>query len=804
MKNKEGAEAPTFKMQTKDRELLINQFNESGKIWKILPIHFNCNNITNNCLECNDGQETITLCSESDLVMMIIESGDPVEFSPFEILTEILETDPMYWLINEGWITTTTAEGQLLSQQIGKVSYFSNPISNIYPDKEITVGEVYEYIRGETLKDVTTELREIKKLDEKKFKVEKTKLLPSVTFSGTYEIRSGNKLKECSGLMCFDIDHLDNIEITINALLEDTYLGTVLLFTSPSGEGLKLVIRSSDEANYTKTYQSIRAYLKIKHNITTDSTQDISRACFLCHDPDAYYNDDASPTRLPETKTPISLGLLSRHEPNNGGINKIYDDTPNIEKVEAYISELEKKEIDITDIYDDWVKVGFSFASLGEEGRPFFHRLSKMFPHYTYVEADKKFTNLLHTGTGRISLATFFYYCHKIGVRSSKTISANYMTAPLLSAKTGTLPWQNKTYGTGNENAVNRNQKTDTVPEEIDWDDVLRRHQINPTDEIPKPPLAWKNGEATCGTLGNFSLFIGKAKSRKSFFVSLVIAGVLNPDDQKNPISGALPKDKNKVLYFDTEQGKYHVQCALKRICTMIGCEGSSAELIVYALRPLSPQERMAAIDHAITTTDGVGLVVIDGVADLQTDINNPEQAVMVATKLLKWTEIYSIHIITVLHANKGDQNARGHLGTELVNKAETTLSVTKDKVNTDISIVEPEYCRNKDPEPFAFEINEDGLPVESREYAQRTGNSVKAENLVDDAITQIFNRVFDKNDKISYASLWQSVKLAYHSLYTGNLPDNQAKIVVERAKYNGIISQDRLRGPYSLVTVKG
>ncbi len=239
MQNNEGAEAPTNKMQVKDKEFYINEFNSSGKIWEILPKQFDCENITDNCLSCSDGQTNITLCSECDLVMIVLESGEVQGFTPFQILTEILDTDPLIWLINEGWITTTSAEGQTYSQQLGKISFFSPPITNTNPAKEITLRELYDYISGEELKAVTMELREIKKLDEKKYKLGKKRRLPSVTFSGTYWSRDGKKLKELSLLMCFDIDHIDDIEATKMTLLGDKNLGIVLLLTSPGADGLK-------------------------------------------------------------------------------------------------------------------------------------------------------------------------------------------------------------------------------------------------------------------------------------------------------------------------------------------------------------------------------------------------------------------------------------------------------------------------------------------------------------------------------------------------------------------------------------
>ena len=62
------------------------------------------------------------------------------------------------------------------------------------------------------------------------------------------------------------------------------------------------------------------------------------------------------------------------------------------------------------------------------------------------------------------------------------------------------------------------------------------------------------------------------------------------------------------------------------------------------------------------------------------------------------------------MHQNKGDLNARGHLGTELVNKSETVLAIEK-KESSDISVVSAIQCRNKEPEPFAFKIDEEGIP---------------------------------------------------------------------------------------------
>ena len=67
--------------------------------------------------------------------------------------------------------------------------------------------------------------------------------------------------------------------------------------------------------------------------------------------------------------------------------------------------------------------------------------------------------------------------------------------------------------------------------------------------------------------------------------------------------------------------------------------------------------------------------------------------------------------VISFLHQNKNDEHARGHIGTELNNKAETILQVEVDKEDKAISVVEAVHIRDRDFEPFAFRINEDVLP---------------------------------------------------------------------------------------------
>ena len=77
----------------------------------------------------------------------------------------------------------------------------------------------------------------------------------------------------------------------------------------------------------------------------------------------------------------------------------------------------------------------------------------------------------------------------------------------------------------------------------------------------------------------------------------------------------------------------------------------------------------------------------------------------------MKWSQELNIHIHTVLHLNKGDDNTRGHLGTELNNKAESILQITKSDLDANYSTVAPKFIRDVEFEPFSFFID-DGIPV--------------------------------------------------------------------------------------------
>ncbi len=98
-------------------------------------------------------------------------------------------------------------------------------------------------------------------------------------------------------------------------------------------------------------------------------------------------------------------------------------------------------------------------------------------------------------------------------------------------------------------------------------------------------------------------------------------------------------------------------------------------DFVFIVLREQTPDKRKQIIGYMLENMPDVGLLIIDGIRDLMYDINSPSESTDLINLLMRWSSGYNLHIHTVLHLNKGDDNARGHIGTELNNKAETVLT---------------------------------------------------------------------------------------------------------------------------------
>ncbi len=103
-----------------------------------------------------------------------------------------------------------------------------------------------------------------------------------------------------------------------------------------------------------------------------------------------------------------------------------------------------------------------------------------------------------------------------------------------------------------------------------DYESIWQQSLIRVTDKFSLPPILLRVDDATIGTLGNFSVSTGKAKAKKTFNVSALVASAL-AGHQVLEYRAYFPESKRNILYFDTEQSPYHCQLVMQRILRLAG-----------------------------------------------------------------------------------------------------------------------------------------------------------------------------------------------------------------------------------------
>ena len=247
---------------------------------------------------------------------------------------------------------------------------------------------------------------------------------------------------------------------------------------------------------------------------------------------------------------------------------------------------------------------------------------------------------------------------------------------------------------------------------------------INKKIEHPPVAISFKTKEVSTkdglksfpipiGTYGNFSFVQAPPKSMKTFFVSLLGSAFCNPKGKYTKGMSSF-RDNKHFVHFDTEQGEWHAQRVFKRIQWMN--KGLSLDFYhTFALRKISYRSRIDFIEYYLDCMreEGkeIGLVVIDGVADLVSDANNLEESSAIVQKIMAWTTIYNCHIVTVIHSNNGSDKPTGHLGSFLEKKAETQIQLSRDENKLGVITVSCKRSRNTPFEQFDFKLDEEGLP---------------------------------------------------------------------------------------------
>lgn len=236
--------------------------------------------------------------------------------------------------------------------------------------------------------------------------------LPAITPSGLFSYRNAQGLIKHSGLMAIDIDlkgneNIANFKELKNELKKMKFVAYAGL--SVSGSGFWVLIPIEDNTKHIMYFDLIANTFN-HYGIKIDSAcKDVCRLRGYSYDESAYFNHRATILRLPINYT----SSLNKHQQRQK--NTTYQNST--DAFEKLVHKIQIKNIDITNDYTDWNKIGFALVNeFGENGRNYFHSISCISNSYNYDECDKEYTKLIKYNKGKVSIASIYYQCKLHGI----------------------------------------------------------------------------------------------------------------------------------------------------------------------------------------------------------------------------------------------------------------------------------------------------------------------------------------------------------------------------------------------------
>lgn len=250
---------------------------------------------------------------------------------------------------------------------------------------------------------------------------------------------------------CLDFDNVKNEEIVFK-FAETLGLGKEYnwIVKSGSGKGYHIWFKCNDDDNYLVAFGGEKSYYKfnLREAGACDHIELRWKDCQTVLPPSLHPSgkkyefvnliDNGLPVDEPGNvwigklleaiKTFCEMGAANEratYENNHEGVNEKLSDSTALRR-DRELKEYEKRLLKNAanylkgkiDNYDDWLRIGFALASLGEKGRKYFIKISKdnsKYPKDTEASLNKKFDSLLKDYTGEITLGSFFDIAKKYG-----------------------------------------------------------------------------------------------------------------------------------------------------------------------------------------------------------------------------------------------------------------------------------------------------------------------------------------------------------------------------------------------------
>ena len=278
---------------------------------------------------------------------------------------------------------------------------------------------------------------------------------------------------------------------------------------------------------------------------------------------------------------------------------------------------------------------------------------------------------------------------------------------------------------------------------EATLDSKFERSFFDDTVAYQEPPFLFEFKGVGFSPLGGIQALSGQKKNGKSIFASILMATALSSGSSTSRFATRFPGlrlrqstinllgHEPRVLYVDTEQEKENTDKVIERAKWLAEMESHvhNERLTIQWLRAIPEDEdpaeyRKQALLYAIDKVHP-DLVLIDGIRDLVHDFNDIDESSKLINELMALSTKHNMCVWCTLHMNPRPSNddeskMRGHLGTELGNKASDvfTMKKKKDKNMGLITFTMQQLdARGKDIDDLLLTLNDDagdklGAPI--------------------------------------------------------------------------------------------
>ncbi|MBN8823894.1 MULTISPECIES: AAA family ATPase [unclassified Spirosoma] len=216
----------------------------------------------------------------------------------------------------------------------------------------------------------------------------------------------------------------------------------------------------------------------------------------------------------------------------------------------------------------------------------------------------------------------------------------------------------------------------------------LDSNRITHETSFPEPiPVLSING-STYAVENELSIITGLPKAGKSAVITAMIAAPFVSGKDIDTLSITAPPVKGRnVIYIDTEMSKGSTQKLHNQVLRMIDVKTTPKNLRFWNWKKYRPDDRIEALKATFELIPDIHIIFIDGIADFMASVNDEVKANELLEMLGDYAEEKKCTIITVIHENFGNGQARGHIGSGLGRKCAGTISIKKDRAKGITSI---------------------------------------------------------------------------------------------------------------------